>query len=89
MGYPVSDYIPIDYGWELSKCSSYLEINQFEGDQTLAEIESFEETNISNEEMFNENEETVTLIYRKVMKVIMMMVAIMMISALKIIQKAL
>ena len=35
--------------------------------------------------MFNENEETVTLIYRKVMKVIMMMVPVMMISALKII----
>ena len=27
MVYPVSDYAPIDYGWELSKCGNYLEIN--------------------------------------------------------------
>ena len=57
MTYPVSDYTPIDYGWELSKCGSYLEINWFEGDQVPPKIESLEETNISNEEMFNEYDE--------------------------------
>ena len=26
MAYTVSDYIPINYGWELSKCDNYLQI---------------------------------------------------------------
>ena len=52
-----TDYTPIDYGMELSKCGNYLEINQFEVDQVPPEIESLEETNISNEEMFNEYDE--------------------------------
>ena len=51
---PVSDCTPVDYGWELPKCGNYLEINWFEGDQVPPEIESREETNIRNEEMFNE-----------------------------------
>ena len=54
---PVSDQTPIDYGWELSKCGNYYEINWFEGDQVPPEIKSLEETNISNEEMFNEYDE--------------------------------
>ena len=57
MAYPVYDYTPIDYGWKLSKCGSYLEINWFEGDQVPPEIESPEETTISNEEMFNKYDE--------------------------------
>ena len=54
MAYPVSDYTPIGYGWELSKCGNYLEINWFGGDQVFPKIESLEETNISDKEMFNE-----------------------------------
>ena len=54
---PVSDYTPIDYGWELSKCGNYHEISWFEGDQVPPEIKSLKETNISNEEMFNEYDE--------------------------------
>ena len=57
MACPVSDYIPIDYGWELPKYGNYLEINWFEGDQVPPEIESLKETNIRNEEMFNECDE--------------------------------
>ena len=57
MAYPVSDYTPIDYGWELSKCGSYLEINWSEGNQVPPKLESLEETNISNEEMFNKYDE--------------------------------
>ena len=86
MAYPVSDYTPIDYGWKLSKCGNYLEINWFEGNQVPLEIESLEETNISNEKMFNTyDEDSDDNIYMKVMKVTMMMVPIMMISDLKII----
>ena len=40
MAYPVSDYTPIDYGWKLSKCGNYLEINWFQGYQVPPEIES-------------------------------------------------
>ena len=57
MAYTVSDYIPIIYGWELSKCDNYLQINWFEGDEVLLVIKSFEKRNISNEEMFNECDE--------------------------------
>ena len=57
MAYPVSDYSPIDYGSKLSKCGNYLEINWFEGDHIPPEIESLEETNISNQEMFNKYDE--------------------------------
>ena len=57
MACPVSDWTPINYGWELSKCDNYLEINWLDGDQVPPEIESLEETNISNEEMFNEYDE--------------------------------
>ena len=32
MAYPVSEYTPIDYGWELSKCGNCLEINWSEGE---------------------------------------------------------
>ena len=39
MAYPVSDYTPIDYGWEFWNCGNYLEINWFEGDQVPPEIE--------------------------------------------------
>ena len=85
MAYPVSDHTPIDYGWKLSKCGNYPEINWFEGDQVPPEIESLEETNISNKEMINKYDETVTAIYMKVMKVTIMMVPIVMISDLKII----
>ena len=86
MAYPVSDYTPIDYGWKLSKCGNYLEINWFEGNQVPVEIESLEETNISNEKMFNTyDEDSDDNIYMKVMKVTMIMVPIMMISDLKII----
>ena len=45
IAYPVSGYTPIGYGWKLSKCGNYIEINWFEGDQ------------ISNEEMFNKYDE--------------------------------
>ena len=57
MAYTVSDYIPINYGWELSKCDNYLQINWFEGDEVLLVIKSFEKRNTSNEEMFNECDE--------------------------------
>ena len=57
MAYPVADYTRIYYGWELSKCGSYLEINWFEGDQVPPETVSLEETSISNEEIFNEHDE--------------------------------
>ena len=57
MAYPVADYTPIYYGWELSKCGNYQEINWFEGDQVPPETVSLEETSISNEEMFNEHDE--------------------------------
>ena len=58
MAYPVSDYtLLIDYGWKLSKCGNYLEINWFEGNQVPQKIESLEETNISNEEMINKYDE--------------------------------
>ena len=43
MAYPVSDYTPIDYGWKLSKCGNYLEINWFQGYQVPPEIESLED----------------------------------------------
>ena len=72
---PVSAYISINYGWRLPKCGNNLEINGFEGDQVPPQIESLEETNISNK--------------MKVMKVTIMMVPIMMIFDLKIIQKTL
>ena len=52
MTYPVSDYTSIDYGQEPSKCGNYRVINWFEGNQ-----ETNEETNISNEEMFNKHDE--------------------------------
>ena len=42
---------------EASKCGNYLEINWFEGDHIPPEIESLEETNISNQEMFNKYDE--------------------------------
>ena len=45
MACPVSDYTPIDCGWELPKYGNYLEINWSEGDQVPPEIESLEETN--------------------------------------------
>ena len=54
---PVSDYTPIDYGWELSKCGNFPDINWFKGDQVPPEIEPLEETNTSNDEMFNEYDE--------------------------------
>ena len=57
MAYTVSDYIPINYDWELSKCDNYLQINWFEGDEVLPVIKSFEKRNISKEEMFNECDE--------------------------------
>ena len=78
---PVSDYTPIDYGWELSKCGNFPDINWFKGDQVPPEIEPLEETNTSNDEMFNKyDEDNQEYIYMKVMKVTMMMVPIMMIS---------
>ena len=57
MACPVSDYTPINYGWEISKCGNYLEINWFEGHQVPPEIESLKETNISNGELFSEYDE--------------------------------
>ena len=48
MEYPVSDYTPLDYGWELSKCGNYLEIKWLKDNQVPPEIEPLEETNISN-----------------------------------------
>ena len=54
MAYPLSDCTPIDYGQKLSECGNYLEINWFEDYQVLPEIKSLEETNINNEQMFDE-----------------------------------
>ena len=60
---PSTDYTPIYYGCKLSKCGNYLEINWSEGNQVLSETESLEETNISNEEMFNKYEDSDDNIY--------------------------
>ena len=54
LAYSVSENSPLDYGWRVSECNSYLETNWFEGDQVPPEIESFEETSMSNEEILKE-----------------------------------
>ena len=44
--YPAEEYTAIDFGWKLSECKGYLDINWFTGDQVPEELEEDEGKNI-------------------------------------------
>ena len=37
--FPSNEYTPIDFGWQLSACNDYLEMDWFHGEQVPSEIE--------------------------------------------------
>ena len=47
--YPCEEHTPIDYGWKLSRCKEYLEIDWFHGDQVPQKIEDVAEKATDNE----------------------------------------
>ena len=85
MAYPLADYTRIYYGWELSKCGSYLEINWFEGVKFLPRLYNLKKQVSAMRKCLTNMMKTVTTICMKVMKVTTMIVPIMMISDFKII----
>ena len=47
---PCFQYTPIDFGWQLSSCRNYLEIDWFHGDQVPYEVENSDQNNVDQDE---------------------------------------
>ena len=48
--YLVNEYTPIDFGWKLSECGEYLQINWFDGAQVSSEIENLGRSSCDDDE---------------------------------------
>ena len=56
--YPVNEFTPIDFGWKLSECGDYLEMNWFEGEQIPSEVESTNSTDQDTDEREEDNSDS-------------------------------